>query len=310
MFVTSEFYFPSSDGRTLIHVNQWTPLGRPVAGVVQIIHGIAEYGGRYAPFARFLCDQGFVVTAADHLGHGLSVAPDGVRMSFGHQDGWQHAVGDIAALQQRLAALYPGLPCFLFGHSMGSFLLRTFLIRCPGRISGAILCGTGHPSPLTLAGGLSVVRREYKQLGADAFSPRVNQLIFGAYNRPFAPARTDYDWLSANPENVDAYLADPLCGGQATLGLVRDMLEGIRFITAQSQVNAMDKNTPVFFISGDQDPVGDMGKGVRRAFRSFEKAGVKDVSIKLYHGLRHEILNEKSSRFVRQDVLDWLRAHS
>ena len=308
MSVTSEFYFPSSDGRTLIHVNQWTPLGRPIVGVVQIIHGIAEYGGRYAPFARFLCGQGFVVAAADHLGHGLSVAPDGVRLSFGHEDGWRRAVEDIAALQRRLAGLYPSLPFFLFGHSMGSFLLRTFLIRCPGRVSGAVICGTGHPSPLTLAGGLAVVRRERKRLGPDAFSPKVNGLIFGAYNRPFAPARTDYDWLSANQENVDAYAADPLCGGQATLALVQDMLEGLRFLTAQARVNAMDKDTPVFFISGDQDPVGDMGKGVRRAFRSFEKAGAKDVSLKLYHGLRHEILNEKSRRFVWQDVLDWLMA--
>ena len=307
MFVYSEYSYPSSDGRTLIHVNQWTPLGKAPRGVVQIAHGIAEYGRRYAPFARFLCDHGYVVTAADHLGHGQSVAPDGVRLSFGHEDGWRRAVDDMAALQSRLAAQYSGVPRFLFGHSMGSFLLRTLLIRYPDAgLRGALLCGTGHPGALTVAGGLALVRRELRALGPDAFSPRVNELVFGLYNRPFAPNRTPFDWLSADPDNVDAYMADPLCGGETTLALMRDLLEGIRFLTGQSRVNKMNRDTAVLFLSGDQDPVGDMGKGVRRAVESFRRAGVKDLSLKLYHGVRHEILNEKSRRFVYQDVLDWL----
>ena len=127
-------------------------------------------------------------------------------------------------------------------------------------------------------------------------------------NKAFSPARTRFDWISANPDNVDAYIADPLCGGDATLGLFRDMLTGIQFLTKQSNINQMDKDTAVLFIAGDQDPVGDMGKGVKRACAAFQRAGVRDLSLKLYHGLRHEILNEKSKRFVYQDVLSWLEA--
>ena len=310
MAVFSEFYFPSADGKTLIHVNQWTPLEAPLRGVVQIAHGVAEYGRRYEPFAQFLVKQGYVVAANDHLGHGLSVAEGAPRVFFGEQDGWDHAVADMETLHRRLASLYPNLPYFLFGHSMGSFLTRTLLIRYPGGVKGAVLCGTGQQSPLLLAAGIRIANGEIRRVGAGGFSPRANQLAFGAYNKAFAPARTDYDWISANPDNVDAYLADPFCGEPVTVGLFRDLLGGIRFVGKAANVAKMDRNLSVLFIAGDQDPVGDMGKGVERAFHSFRKAGLSDVSLKLYHGLRHEILNERQRRFVFQDVLDWLNARS
>lgn len=309
MVITSEFYFPSSDGKTLIHVNQWTPSGVPLRGVVQIAHGVAEYGARYTSFARFLAEQGFVVAANDHLGHGLSVAPGAPRLFFAERNGWGYVVKDLTALQERMAGLYPDLPYFIFGHSMGSFLTRTFLIRHPGRVRGAVICGTGFQSPLLLAAGKKITDREKRRLGPSAFSETANRLAFGAYNKAFAPARTDFDWLSVSTENVDAYLADPFCGEPISVGLMRDMLGGISYVCRKSNIAKMDKNLAVFFISGDQDPVGDMGKGVTRACRAFQKAGLTDVTMKLYHELRHEILNEKSSRFVYRDVLAWLEAH-
>ena len=310
MAVFSEFYFPSSDGKTLIHVNQWTPIGAPPRGVVQIAHGVAEYGRRYEPFARFLVDQGYVVAANDHLGHGLSVAEGAPRIFFGETDGWDRAVEDLETLRRRLAALYPDLPYFLFGHSMGSFLSRTHLIRYPGRLDGCILCGTGHQSPALIAGGKLIADREIRRLGRKAFSVKADKLAFGAYNQRFQPTRTRFDWISANEANVDAYIADPLCGGDTTLGLFRDMLDGLGVITKQANINKMDKKLPVLFIAGDQDPVGDMGKGVEKAFRCFQKARLRDVSLKLYHGLRHEILNETGRQYVYRDVLDWLEARS
>ena len=309
MAITSEFYFPSGDGRTLIHVNQWTPVSVPVRGVVQIAHGVAEYGRRYEHFARFLCRHGFVVTAHDHLGHGLSVAPGAPRLFFGPQHGWRFVVDDVAVLQQKVSRVFPTVPYFLFGHSMGSFITRTYLIRYPGRVKGAVICGTGQQPPLVLSGGALIVNREIRRLGPTAYSPLADKLAFGAYNKAFAPARTPYDWLSVSQENVDAYIADPLCGGQITLGLLRDMLGGISFIGKSANVAKMDKNCALFLISGDQDPVGDMGKGVERVSDLYQKAGIADLRIKLYHGLRHEILNEKSARFVYQDVLDWLEQH-
>ncbi len=310
MVIASEFYFPSSDGRTLIHVNQWTPLGGPVAGVVQIAHGVAEYGARYEPFARFLCGHGFAVVANDHLGHGKSLVEDCPMVYFGDENGWRHAVEDMEELRRRTAKVFPGVPYFLFGHSMGSFLSRTHLIRYPGRLDGCVLCGTGHMSPALIAGGKLIADWEIKRLGRKAYSAKADQLAFGAYNKPFAPNRTRFDWISASEANVDAYIADPLCGGDTTLGLFRDMLGGLGIITKQANIERMDKDLPVLFIAGDQDPVGEMGKGVRRAYQAFRKAGVRDVSIKLYHGLRHEILNEASRRYVYQDVLDWLETRA
>ena len=310
MVIASEFYFPSSDGRTLIHVNQWTPLGGPAAGVVQIAHGVAEYGARYEPFARFLCGHGFAVVANDHLGHGKSLVEDCPMVYFGDENGWRHAVEDMEELRRRTAKVFPGVPYFLFGHSMGSFLSRTHLIRYPGRLDGCVLCGTGHMSPALIAGGKLIADREIRRLGRKAYSAKADQLAFGAYNKPFAPNRTRFDWISASEANVDAYIADPLCGGDTTLGLFRDMLGGLGIITKQANIERMDKDLPVLFIAGDQDPVGEMGKGVRRAYQAFRKAGVGDVSIKLYHGLRHEILNEASRRYVYQDVLDWLETRA
>ena len=191
---------------------------------------------------------------------------------------------------------------------MGSFLSRTHLIRYPGVLSGCVLCGTGHQSAPVIAGGKLVADREIKRLGKKAYSATADDLAFGAYNKAFAPTRTRFDWVSANEANVDAYIADPLCGGDTSLGLFRDMLDGLACITKQSNINKMDKGLPVFFIAGDQDPVGGMGKGVQKACACFRKAGLKDVSIKLYHGLRHEILNEASKQYVYKDVLDWLTA--
>ena len=310
MAITSEFFFPSSDGKTLIHVNQWTPSERRILGVVQIAHGVAEYGARYAPFARFLCGHGFVVVANDHLGHGQSLIPGGPMVYLGEKDGWWNVVDDMECLRSRVAKVFPDRPYFLFGHSMGSFLSRTHLIRYPGRLDGCILCGTGHQSPALIAGGKLIADREIRRLGKKAFSARADDLAFGAYNKAFAPTRTRFDWVSASEENVDAYIADPLCGGDTTLGLFRDMLDGLSYITRQSNMDKMDADLPVFFIAGDQDPVGDMGKGVRKAHDCSKKAGIRDLSIKLYHGLRHEILNEASRQYVYRDVLDWLEARA
>lgn len=308
MAIVSEFFFPSSDGKTLIHVNQWTPVDREIVGVVQIAHGVAEYGARYAPFAQFLCRHGFVVAANDHLGHGQSLIEGRPMVYLGDKDGWRNAVDDMEELRRRTAKVFAGKPYFLFGHSMGSFLSRTHLIRYPGRLAGCVLCGTGHQPAAMIAGGKLVAGHEIKRLGKAAFSVKADNLAFGAYNKAFSPTRTRFDWISANEANVDAYIADPLCGGDTTLGLFRDMLDGLTIITKQSNINQMDKNLPVFFIAGDQDPVGDMGRGVRKAYGCFKKAGLQDVSIKLYHGLRHEILNEASNQYVYKDVLDWLEA--
>ncbi len=303
-----DFYFPSSDGRTKIHAVEWTPDGE-VKGVYQIAHGVAEYALRYEAFAEFLTGKGFAVVANDHIGHGQSVADGAPALWFGEKDGWTHVVDDMYALHNLTAQKYPNLPYFLMGHSMGSFLTRTYLIRYPGTVSAAIVMGTGQQPGFMIAGGKLAANIYGKKSGFDKFNAAVDNLAFGSYNKPFEPKRTNFDWLSANEENVDAYIADPLCGGQTTVGLFRDMLGGIGFIEKASNLAQMDKNTPVLFISGAMDPVGDCGKGTTKAYESFRKAGVKDATLKLYPGLRHEILNEKEREQVYADIWAWVERH-
>ena len=189
---------------------------------------------------------------------------------------------------------------------MGSFLTRTYLIRYPGTVDGAILMGTGQMAPALIAGGKAVAIAEGKRLGEDRPSPVVTKLSFGTYNKLFAPNRTGFDWLSVNEENVDAYIADPLCGGNASIGLFREMLGGMSYIAKPENLKKMNLNTPILFISGGMDPVGDCGKGVMRAYESFRKAGVRDIAVKLYPDLRHEILCETEKETVFEDVFLWL----
>lgn len=305
--IKSESTFLSRDGKTPIHAVWWRPQGE-IRGVVQISHGVAEYVNRYEPFASFLTERGFAVVGNDHIGHGLSVAPGAPRLYFGPAGSWNTVVDDLYQMRNLAAEAFPGLPCFLLGHSMGSFLARTYLIRYPGTVDGAILMGTGQMAPALLLGGRMVAAGEGRRVGQDQMSPLVERLAFGAYNKIFAPNRTSCDWLSVNTENVDRYMADPLCGGNASVGLFRELLWGLGFIRKPENLRQMNLNTPILFVSGAMDPVGDCGKGVRRACRSFRKAGVRQVSMKLYPGARHEILNDDCREAVYQDLGDWLEA--
>jgi alpha-beta hydrolase superfamily lysophospholipase len=305
--VQHEFTFPSADGRTAVHAVEWLPDGEARA-VLQISHGVSEYILRYAPFAAFLTDRGFAVVGHDHLGHGSSVAPGSPRLYFGPGGSWNWVVKDLYTRRELAGRRFPGVPYFLLGHSMGSFLARTYLIRYPGTLDGAVLMGTGQMSPSLIAGGKLIAARESRKVGETNPSPLVMKLAFENYNKRFAPNRTGFDWLSASYENVDWYIAHPLCGGNPTIGLFREMLDGLSFISKPANLKKMNLNTPIFFISGAMDPVGDCGKGVRRACESFRKAGVRDVSIRLYPHLRHEILNEGCKEVVYQEVYQWLAA--
>lgn len=303
--VRNEFTFPSADGKTAIHAVEWLPEG-PVQAVLQISHGVAEYILRYEPFAEYLTAHGLAVAGHDHLGHGASVAPGGARLYFGPKGSWNWVTDDLETRRQLIRERFPGVPCFLLGHSMGSFLARTYLIRYPGQVDGAILMGTGQMAPALIAGGRAVAAAEARRIGEEHSSPLVEKLAFGTYNRIFAPNRTGFDWLSRSTENVDRYLADPLCGENPSIGLFREMLGGLTYIADPGNLRRMDPGTPILFISGAMDPVGDCGKGVKRAFASFRAAGVRDAALKLYPDLRHEILCEDEKETVYEDLYRWL----
>ena len=302
----NEFYFQSSDGKNTIHAIEWLPENGEVKAVVQLSHGIAEYVGRYDAFARFLADRGFAVVGNDHLGHGESVETEEDLGFFAEENGWELVVSDIHKLKQLEKGKYPNAPYFLFGHSMGSFLARTYLIDRPGELDGCIICGTGNQPAALCSVGISVARSIGKKSGIRTRSNTLNNICFGSYNKRIKPRRSDYDWLTRDDAIVDAYLADPRCGYVATVSLLEDMLGGIKYIVNKKNQAKMDKATPIFFIAGAEDPVGDYGKGVRAAFNAFIKAGVADCSVKLYPGGRHEILNETNRGEVFEDVFRWL----
>lgn len=300
-----DFTFLSSNGITDIHVRSCVPDG-PVRGVVQIAHGIAEHVERYDGFAEDLARNGYLVVANDHLGHGQSVTSEADLGFFAEKDGWDLAVSDMRKLYEQTHAQYPDVPYFLFGHSMGSFLTRTYIIKYPVGLAGAIICGTGQQARAIVANGVLLGQMECRRRGARFKSDLLNSLAFGAYNNGIENRRTDYDWLSRDSAVVDAYIADPLCGFVPSAGLFTDMMTGIQFIRDWKNMQQMDKDLPVFFISGDMDPVGENGKGVIRAYRGFLKAGMKNVTLKLYHECRHELLNELNRDEVMKDIRDWL----
>ena len=303
----TEFTFLSTDGKTQLHGMRWEPDGGSVRAVLQICHGVAEHIARYDAFARYLNDLGIAVVGHDHLGHGLSLPEGSTPVYFGEGNTWNTVVDDIYVLHQRIRLWYPDVPLYIMGHSMGSFLTRTYLIRYPGTVKAAVIMGTGWQPKAVIAGGMAVAKAVGAVVGENGTSDLVTNLAFGAYNKLFAPNRTSCDWLSADEGNVDAYMADPLCGADATVGLFRQMLSGIRFNQKLSNLRQMDPRIPVLFVAGEKDPVGDCGNGVRRTYQEFRRAGVQDCTLKLYPGLRHEILNEKAQQQqIFEDIGQWL----
>ena len=272
-----------------MHCCQWLPEGQPV-GVVQIVHGVAEYIARYDEFARFLAAHGYLVVGEDHPGHGKSV---GEGDQFGYlTGGWSGAVRNIHMLYGKTRGENPGIPYVILGHSMGSFLLRTYLYTYHAELSGAIVSGTGWQPAALLPLGLALCREEAARLGETRCSPLIQKLIFGSYNQRFAPNRTPYD---------------PFCTWQPTIQLCREMLRGMQSIQKRENLGRMQKELPVFFFAGQLDPVGNMGNGVLKAVQAFKDAGMKDVTVELYPDMRHECLNETGREKVFADVLAWMQ---
>ena len=299
----TDHYYPSS-GAGQIHSCRWTPEEQPRA-VVQIVHGIAEFVERYDDFARFLNSQGYLVVAEDHMGHGQSIGKEGIRGYF--HGGWFAAVEDTMQLMKATMAEYPGIPYVLFGHSMGSFMARTILAKYPDSgISAAVICGTGwQPAPV-LKLGKGVAKLVCGRGGEEKPNEKLQGIVFGGYNKRVERPRTPYDWLTRDAKIVDDYIAHPLCGFTASAGLLRDMLSGMEYIQERNHLARMKKELPVLFIAGEDDPVGNYGKGVAQAAEAFRRAGMTQVAVKLYPLGRHEILNEINKEEVYRDVARWM----
>ena len=283
----------------------WIPDGEPRA-VIQFVHGMAEHIDRYDGPAAALCSAGFAVYGHNHLGHGPGTDLKGF---FGEQDGWQSLVEDVHAVSGIARQNHPGLPYFLLGHSMGSFVVRCYMTEYAAGLSGVILSGTGYyPKSTVMAGKLLADLVCLKGKGKKP-SPLINRIAFSANNKPFTPGRTPFDWLSRDEAEVDRYIADPLCGFLFTASGYRDLFTGLEQLTDLKRLSSVPAGLPVLFISGSMDPVGQMGKGPQKIAEQLRRAGVQDVTLNIYPNARHELFNEKNREEVYQDLVSWMEKH-
>ena len=275
--------------------------------IIQIVHGASEHIERYRDFAAFLVRAGYVVCGADHVGHGKSAStPE----QLGHmplKKGRDILLEDVHTLRQRVQSVYPDVPYVLFGHSMGSFILREYLVRCGNGLAAAIISGTAQQSPLLSFFGGLVAKFIAALHGAEQRSTFLHNLGLGAYGKQIPNARTTLDWLSTDPTVVDAYSADNACGMQFSAGAYVTLTELTGRIVTSSHADQIPKTVPLLFIAGAQDPVGENGKGVRKAVRQYQQAGVEHITLNIYDGMRHEVLNEVEREQVYKDIVAWLQ---
>lgn len=310
--VCEEITFGSADGRSTIHACVWRPEGLPEPdgllaprAVVQLVHGMSEHVRRYDEFARFLCAQGLVVCGDDHIGHGRSadLSRHGCLPARGGADA---LVEDEHQLRGILAArVAEGTPYVFFGHSMGSYITRVYL-SCHGKgLAAAVICGTGTvPVPVSAAGNL-LARAIAAVRGEDHRSHLLDSMGAGAFSKA-VPGPTGLEWLSHNEENVAAYVADPECGAMFSAGGYAALTALTREACSRACAARVPHDLPLLYVSGDGDPVGDMGRGVQTAARLARDAGSTNVTCVVYEGMRHEILNERDHTRVFADVWGWI----
>lgn len=296
----------SHDHKTLIHAVRWIP-DQEVKGILQISHGMVEFIERYEEFAEYMTKKGFLVTGNDHLGHGDSVRSKDQYGFFNEKNGNAVLLLDLYQLQRKTKELYPNVPYFLLGHSMGSFLARQYLCLYGKELDGAIIMGTGYHSRFEAKLGMRLTKMIAAIKGWGYRSKFVNALAFGSYNRKFKPGRTDKDWLTKDEKIVDDYIKDERCQFLFTLNGYYNLFFSLAKLSNKDYIQKMPKNLPVLFVSGEDDPVGNFGKGVKKVVDTFKENGMKRVSCKMYPNDRHEILNELDRKNIYQDLYEWIQ---
>lgn len=291
----------SAFGGHTIPVYLWTPDGEPTA-VIQVFHGLGEHSARYQRFARTATAKGYAVCAHDHRGHG----PNAVRPGFFAADiGWGLLVDDGHAVTDFLRERFPGKPVVLLGHSMGSYIAQSYAMRHGRELTALVLSGSTWP-----AGGLLLVGSLLAKIvgwlkGIEAHSPLLDKIGFGDFNKRFEPARTELDWLSRDEAEVDAYIADPHCGGPYTIGLWNDLLGGLRAIASDKALQDIPVELPILITGGADDPVGGE-RGMQQLAAHYEQTGHENLNTKIYAGGRHEMFNETNRDEFTADLLRWI----
>ena len=289
----------STDGIHELYVRYWVPEGE-IKGIFQIVHGMTEHIERYDTLMQTMATAGFVSFGHNHLGHKMTSSDDDLGF-FHEKQGYQYLIDDTCKVGKVFSEEFAGVPHILFGHSMGSFVVRLAALKMP--IHKLIVCGTGGPNPAS-ALGIGICKVLKKLRGQRYVSKLVHTLAFGSYNRRFE-GESDYDWLSVNRENIDAYCKDPYCGFSFTVSGMQDLITLIKLCNSKDWFMAMSKELPVYLIAGADDPVGDYGKGVRTVYEELRKRGAK-VTMKLYDKMRHEILNDDCKVEVLEDIVGFV----
>lgn len=298
--------YPSVDGKHSIRCYLYEPEDPPKA-ILQITHGMCEYLERYEAFAEYLCGRGFAVCGSDHLGHGPLALEAGELGYFAPKDGWKLLPQDVHQLTVRMKKRYPNLPYFLLGHSMGSFVARCYLELYGKELDGAVIMGTSGGNPFAGV-GVRLAEREIRRHGAFYRSSLLNNLSMGSNNNRFRAEQDPNSWLTRDEEIRRAYGKDPLCSFIFTAAGFRDLFSLLRHVSRPEWARNVPKGLPVLLTSGGEDPIGGYGKGVRKVYERLKEAGVADVTLKLYEGGRHEILNEINREEVYRDLGDYLES--
>ena len=296
-------FFKSTDGEHNIAYYVFMPKGE-IRAAVQIVHGMCEYFLRYKEFAEFLAQNGIAVCGEDHLGHGRSVAHDGDYGYFSPEKGWQNVVEDMHKLTKIMKAKTGDVPYFMFGHSMGSFLARAYMIKHASVLSGAVICGTGEA--VTGMSALITVCDAVKLAKGERYrSEKINNMAFGKYNEHFPDRKYDTAWLSRDESVQELYTYDDKTNFIFTVNGFENLAKVLHYISDPRWYAAVRKDLPVFLIAGTEDPVGNYGKSVQAVYDKL-RAQDCNAELRLYEGARHELVNELNKDEVMADVLEFL----
>ena len=301
----TELSLQSTNKRDNLHVVVWTP-DEDIKGIVQISHGMEEYVERFDNLARVLNENGYLCIGNDHIGHGKTAACKADLGYFGSGMS-KTVVDDLYKVTKYAKEKYGNdIPFYLFGHSMGSFMARRYIMTYGGQLDGVILSGTGFTPDGILSLGKFASKVVKLIKGSHHKSKLLQQMAFGAYNKKIQNSRTTHDWLTKDDAVVDKYLNDPLCAFSFTVNGYETLFDVLSFIQNKENVDKIPKELPIYIISGDADPVGDYGKGVQVVYNQIVDAGVQNVTMKLYEGDRHELTNEFDREQVFEDIIKWI----
>ncbi|MDR2510801.1 MAG: lysophospholipase [Spirochaetaceae bacterium] len=310
--MTAQEVWLETAGAVKLFTRRWQPEGSPRA-IVNIVHGMAEHGARYARLAEALCRRGVEVWCADQRGHGRTADAAVNRESdgglLGHcadRDAVNKVLGDIDLVHKAIRREYENIPLVLLGHSWGSFVVQAYIEFYGGPINAVILSGTRGTAGADIKAGTLILRLHTAVFPIRTKSQAIRRLVMGRNIKPFLPARTALDWLSRDQAEVDAYIADPLCGLLPTIGFYYDMLCLLKLVTKNRNIEKIRRDIPVYVFAGDRDPVGAMGAGVTALVKKYKNIGIKDLSFVLYPGARHECLNEINREEVISNLVAWI----